>query len=67
VLPVQAWIASPEKEYVVVEDESLEVLSREIVLAWHPRTLEVIGTPARKMQRLLTEALKQAGEGGATG
>ena len=62
VLPVQAWVASSEQDYVVVEHASLEALSRVIVLAWHPRMLEVFGSPARKMQRLLAEALKQAGQ-----
>lgn len=66
VLPVQAWNSGAAQEVVVVEDEALEALSRVLVLAWHPKMLEVIGGPAVKMQRLLTEALKEAGEGAVT-
>ena len=62
VLPVQAWKASPEKQYTVVEDESLEALSRQIVLAWHPRTMEVMGTSAQQMQRAFAKALKDESE-----
>jgi len=63
VLPVQAWRGGSAQECVVVEDESLEALSRVLVLAWHPRTLEVIGAAAVRMQRLLADALKEAGQG----
>ena len=63
VLPVQAWPTASENEYIVVEDESLDVLGRRIVLAWHPRMLEVIGESAEKMQRSLAEALKEVGAG----
>ncbi len=61
VLPVHAWTASSEKDYVVVEDESLEVLNRQIVLAWHPRTIEVMGPAAQKIRQALADALKQRG------
>ncbi len=61
VLPVHAWTASSGKDYIVVEDESLEALSRKIVLAWHPRTLEVLGSTGRKVQQSLANALKQQG------
>lgn len=59
VLPVQAWISSSEKDYVVVEDDSLDVLKRQIVLAWHPRTIDTIGSTASKIRQTLVEALRQ--------
>ena len=61
VLPVQAWPSSSEKDYVVVEDSSLDGLSRKIVLAWHPRTAEVLGAAGRKIQQSFTESLKAQG------
>lgn len=67
VLPVQAWSGGAARECVVVEDEALEALNRVLVLAWHPETLEVIGDPARKLQRLLSDALKKAGEDAVAG
>jgi DNA-binding transcriptional LysR family regulator len=67
VLPVQAWSGGPERECVVVEDEALKALNRLLVLAWHPGTLDVMGDPARKMLRLLTEALKRVGEDAVAG
>ena len=67
VLPVQAWSGGSAQECVVVEDEALEALSRVLVLAWHPETLEVIGDSARKVQRLLSDALKRAGENALAG
>jgi len=67
VLPVQAWSGGSAQECVVVEDEALEALSRVLVLAWHPETLEIIGDPARKVQRLLSDALKKAGEDALAG
>jgi len=59
ILPVQAWVASSEKDYIVVEDESLKILSRQIVLAWHPRTIEILGPAALKARDALTNALKE--------
>lgn len=59
VLPVQTWAASSEKDYMVVEDDSLEVLRRQIVLAWHPRTIEVMGPATVKIGQALVEVLKQ--------
>jgi hypothetical protein len=44
-----------------VEDESLETLNRQIVLAWHPRTMDVMGPAARKTRQALADALKQQG------
>ena len=62
VLPVQAWAGGVAQECEVVEDQALEALSRVLVLAWHPKTLEVRGDPAKKMLRLLSDALKKAAE-----
>lgn len=67
VLPVQAWGGSAGQECLVVEDEALEALNRELVLAWHPKTLDVIGDPANRFLRLLTDALKKAAEDALTG
>jgi DNA-binding transcriptional LysR family regulator len=60
-LPVQAWNPSPDKEYTVL-DESLDALNRQIVLAWHPRSIDVMGTSAQNMQYSLLAALKDASE-----
>lgn len=62
VLPVQAWKATSQQNCIVVEDEALNVLSRRLVMAWHPRTLEVKGQSARKVQQGLLYALTQASE-----
>lgn len=43
-------------------DELLEVLIRVIVLAWHPRMLEVFGQPTKKC-RVFLRTRSQAGEG----
>jgi DNA-binding transcriptional LysR family regulator len=59
VLPVQAWKSSSEKDYIVVEDDSLDALKRQIVLAWHPRTVDVKGPAALKTRQTLVDALKQ--------
>lgn len=67
VLPVQAWSGGSAQECVVVEDEALEVLSRVLVLAWHPKTLDVNGDPAKKMLRLLGDALKEVGRDAVAG
>jgi DNA-binding transcriptional LysR family regulator len=61
ILPVQSWVASSETDYLVVEDESLDILSRQIVLAWHPRTIEIMGPSTLKTREALTNALKQQG------
>ena len=61
VLPVQAWNAPAEKDFMVVEDEALEALSRKIVLAWHPRTVDVLGPIAEKTRQILAGALKELG------
>jgi DNA-binding transcriptional LysR family regulator len=61
VLPVQAWTASKEKDYVVVEDDSLDALKRQIVLAWHPRTTDILANTGLKIQQSLTNALKEQG------
>ena len=66
VLPVQTWAGAAAQECVVVEDEALEALNRKLVLAWHPKMLEVIGAPADKLLRLLTGALKKAAEDAMT-
>lgn len=67
VLPVHAWAGAAAQECIVVEDEALEALNRELVLAWHPKTLEVIGGPAKKLLHLLTGALKKAAEDALSG
>jgi len=61
VLPVQVRPSSSAKEYVVVEDDSLDALKRQIALAWHPRTLDVAGPLASKTKQSLAEALRQQG------
>jgi DNA-binding transcriptional LysR family regulator len=61
ILPVQSWVASSETDYLVVEDESLDILSRQIVLAWHPRTIDIMGSSALKTKAALTNALQQQG------
>ena len=61
ILPVQSWAASSEKDYLVVEDESLDILNRKIVLAWHPRTIEIMGPSTLKIREALMNALKQQG------
>jgi DNA-binding transcriptional LysR family regulator len=61
VLPVQAGISSSEKNYIVVEDDSLDTMKRQIVLAWHPRTVAVKGPVASKIRQALVDALKQQG------
>ena len=43
VLPVQVRPPSSGMDYVVVEDDSLDTLKRQIALAWHPRTADVAG------------------------
>jgi DNA-binding transcriptional LysR family regulator len=60
VLPVKALTGGAAQECVVLEDEALEGLSRTLVLAWHPKTMEVIGDRAKKMLRWFSEALKEA-------
>jgi len=59
VLPIQAWTASREKDYIVVEDDSLAPLARKIVLAWQPRTMEMMGDSASQTQQVLVKALKE--------
>ncbi len=61
VLPVQAWTASKEKNYVVVEDDSLDALKRQIVLVWHPRTADILANTGLKIQQSLISALKEQG------
>ncbi len=63
VLPVQAWDSASETDCVVVEEDALDILKRQIVLAWHPRTLEVLGPTALKTKQSLVEALRQQGVG----
>ena len=59
--PLVRRVTILNKDNRLVEDESLEALSRQIVLAWHPRTMEVMGTSAQQMQRALANALKEEG------
>jgi DNA-binding transcriptional LysR family regulator len=61
VLPVQVRPSSSGKDYVVVEDDSLDTLKRQIALAWHPRTADVAGPLASKIRQSLVDALKQQG------
>jgi len=61
VLPVQAWNAPAGKDFVVVEDPALTALSRKLVLAWHPRTLEAMGLEARKAKEALVGLLREEG------
>jgi DNA-binding transcriptional LysR family regulator len=62
VLPVHAWPTTKEDYYIVVEDDSLDNLKREIGLVWHPRTIEVLGTAGVRIRHSLVEALKQSAE-----
>lgn len=59
VLPIQAWTPPSEREFVVVEEDSLDVLKQKIVLAWHPRTTESFGPEAVKIQEAIVNALIQ--------
>lgn len=61
VLPVHARPSPSEKGYVVVEDDSLDALKRRIVLAWHPRTADVMGPEGSKIRQTLLDALMQQG------
>jgi DNA-binding transcriptional LysR family regulator len=61
VLPVQVRPSSSGKEYVVVEDDSLDNLKRQVALAWHPRTAEMMGPHVSKIKQSLVDALKQQG------
>jgi LysR family transcriptional regulator, nitrogen assimilation regulatory protein len=61
VLPVQVRPSSSGKDYVVVEDDSLDTLKRQVALAWHPRTADVAGPQASKLRQALVDALKQQG------
>jgi len=61
VLPVQVRPSSSGTDYVVVEDDSLDTLRRQIALAWHPRTANLAGAPGSKVRQALVEALKQQG------
>jgi DNA-binding transcriptional LysR family regulator len=65
VLPVPVLATSGVQDYLVVEDETLEDLSRQIVLAWHPRMVEVLGQPARKMQQTFTDELRESAKIGS--
>jgi len=62
VIPMQTWKGSSASKHIVVEDAALTPLSRQIVVAWHPRTIEVMGAPAERMKSSLIKALKQASE-----
>jgi DNA-binding transcriptional LysR family regulator len=62
VLPAEVQFNSTQTEYVVVEDDALDALSRDIVLAWHPRTLQVMGSGAERMRRVLAETLRRSRE-----
>jgi DNA-binding transcriptional LysR family regulator len=59
VLPAQVKPSSSGKNYVVVEDDSLDTLKREIALAWHPRTADLTGPFGSKLRQSLVDALKQ--------
>jgi DNA-binding transcriptional LysR family regulator len=61
VLPVHARPSSSGSSYIVVEDDSLDTLRRQIVLAWHPRTAEVTGSGVSRIRLNLVDALKQQG------
>ena len=60
-LPVQARPYSSVKDYVVVEDDSLDKLKRKIAFAWHPRTADVTGPLGTKTRQALVDALKHRG------
>ena len=59
VLPVQFRPFSSGKDYVVVEDDFLNALKRQIALAWHPRTADVAGPLGSKIRQSLVDALKE--------
>ena len=61
VLPVHIRPSPSGSAYVVVEDDSLDLLKRKIALAWHPRTADVIGPSGSKTRQTLLEALMQQG------
>jgi DNA-binding transcriptional LysR family regulator len=62
VLPAQIKPSSSGKDYVVVEDDSLDSLRREIALAWHPRTADLTGPIGSKLRQSLVTALRQQSE-----
>jgi hypothetical protein len=59
VLPAQIKPSSSGKDYVVVEDDSLDSLMREIASAWHPRTADLTGPIGSKLRQSLITALRQ--------
>jgi DNA-binding transcriptional LysR family regulator len=61
ILPLKSWVPDAEMRYHVVEDTSLESLDRKVVLAWHPRVLEVREHLGRTVRDELAIALRARG------
>lgn len=59
VLPINAATMLADKDCIVVEDDQLDSVTQKIVLAWHPRTIDIIGSTAEHVKRDLLDALKQ--------
>jgi DNA-binding transcriptional LysR family regulator len=57
-VPLQAWSPDSQIRCHVVEDTALEALSRKIVIAWHPRLMEVREHTAKRLKDQLLVALK---------
>jgi DNA-binding transcriptional LysR family regulator len=62
VLPLKSWVPEVEMRCHVVEDPSLEQLDRKVVLAWHPRLIDVQETAAKTVKDALVKALIAYGQ-----
>jgi DNA-binding transcriptional LysR family regulator len=61
ILPMKSWTPSAEMQCHVVEDTPLESLNRKVVLAWHPRLLEVRENLGKTVRDALRIALRAGG------
>ncbi len=61
ILPLKAWLPDPDIPCHVVEDALLDCLDQRVVLAWHPRLIEVRGNAASAMKDRLVSALVERG------
>jgi DNA-binding transcriptional LysR family regulator len=58
-IPLQSWSLDSPVPCHLVEGAPLERLNQPVVLAWHPRLMDVGGQPANRMKDMLLIALRQ--------
>jgi DNA-binding transcriptional LysR family regulator len=57
-LPVPFWTPRPETRCRIIEDPLLDLLDRDVVLAWHPRLIDVHGAAMGRFKGALLGALR---------